>query len=123
MNEKYLVYKVTSWVQDRPWLMLLAGIGCLTGLFHEFTRYQAAACLVSGLINLTTGLAPRYQRLTVGKIVSVGHLLSVIGFWSLLIGFANLDGSTVTTHAEVLEAGKVIVPKLKLIILNVLSQL
>lgn len=94
MNEKYLVYKVTSWVQDRPWLMLLAGIGCLTGLFHEFTRYQAAACLVSGLINLTTGLAPRYQRLTVGKIASVGHLLSLIGFWSLLIGFANIDGST-----------------------------
>ena len=36
---------------------------------------------------------------------------------------ANLDGSTPTTHAEVLEAGKVIVPKLSTIIQGVLSQL
>mgnify|MGYP005812484243 CR=1 FL=1 len=36
---------------------------------------------------------------------------------------ANLDGSTPTTHAEVLEAGKVIVPKLSAIIQGVLSQL
>ena len=34
---------------------------------------------------------------------------------------ANLDGETVTTHEEVLEAGTVIVPKLKSIILNVLN--
>jgi purine-nucleoside phosphorylase len=36
---------------------------------------------------------------------------------------ANLDGSTVTTHEEVLEAGKVIVPKLTKIILGVLQAL
>jgi len=36
---------------------------------------------------------------------------------------ANLDGSTVTTHVEVLEAGKIIVPKLKMIIQGVLRQL
>jgi purine-nucleoside phosphorylase len=36
---------------------------------------------------------------------------------------ANLDGSTITTHEEVLEAGKIIVPRLKAIILNVLEHL
>ncbi len=36
---------------------------------------------------------------------------------------ANLDGSTVTTHEEVLEAGKVIVPKLKGVLLGVLQKL
>ncbi len=35
---------------------------------------------------------------------------------------ANLDGDTVTTHAEVLQAGLVLVPKLKEIILGVLRQ-
>lgn len=36
---------------------------------------------------------------------------------------ANLDGSTITTHEEVLEAGKVIVPKLTSIIRGVLETL
>jgi purine-nucleoside phosphorylase len=36
---------------------------------------------------------------------------------------ANLDGSTQTTHEEVLEAGRVIVPKLQKIIQGVLEQL
>ncbi len=36
---------------------------------------------------------------------------------------ANLDGSTPTTHDEVLEAGRVIVPKLKAIVQGVLGQL
>jgi purine-nucleoside phosphorylase len=36
---------------------------------------------------------------------------------------ANLDGSTETTHAEVLQAGKLIVPKLKSIIVGVLNHL
>jgi purine-nucleoside phosphorylase len=36
---------------------------------------------------------------------------------------ANLDGSTITTHEEVLQAGKMIVPKLKTILLGVLDQL
>jgi purine-nucleoside phosphorylase len=36
---------------------------------------------------------------------------------------ANLDGSTITTHEEVLKAGQVIVPKLKQILLGVLKQL
>jgi purine-nucleoside phosphorylase len=36
---------------------------------------------------------------------------------------ANLDGNTITTHAEVLEAGKVLVPKLTAIISGVLQAL
>jgi purine-nucleoside phosphorylase len=36
---------------------------------------------------------------------------------------ANLDGSTQTTHEEVLEAGRLIVPKLKTIIQGILQQL
>ncbi|HNT53918.1 MAG TPA: purine-nucleoside phosphorylase [Anaerolineaceae bacterium] len=36
---------------------------------------------------------------------------------------ANLDGSTITTHAEVLEAGKIIAPKMETIIRRVLSSL
>jgi purine-nucleoside phosphorylase len=36
---------------------------------------------------------------------------------------ANLDGNTVTTHEEVLEAGKVMVPKFITIIINILARL
>jgi purine-nucleoside phosphorylase len=36
---------------------------------------------------------------------------------------ANLDGSTITTHAEVLEAGHLIVPKMKAIIQRILPRL
>lgn len=36
---------------------------------------------------------------------------------------ANLDGSTVTTHAEVLEAGKTLVPKLMTLVRGVLQRL
>jgi purine-nucleoside phosphorylase len=36
---------------------------------------------------------------------------------------ANLDGNTITTHAEVIEAGKVIAPKLQAVIRGVLQQL
>ncbi|MGA9398104.1 MAG: purine-nucleoside phosphorylase [Anaerolineaceae bacterium] len=36
---------------------------------------------------------------------------------------ANLDGNTITTHAEVLEAGKILVPKLTAVICGVLRSL
>jgi len=36
---------------------------------------------------------------------------------------ANLDGSNVTTHEEVLEAGKVLVPKLDAIVRGVLRRI
>ena len=46
----------------------------------------------------------------------------VLGF-SGISNKANLDGSTVTTHAEVMEAGRVITPKLEKIIRGVLRML
>jgi len=36
---------------------------------------------------------------------------------------ANLDGNTITTHTEVLEAGKKIVPKLTMVVREVLYRL
>jgi purine-nucleoside phosphorylase len=36
---------------------------------------------------------------------------------------ANLDGNTLTTHEEVLEAGKMLVPKFKTLILGVIKNL
>lgn len=46
----------------------------------------------------------------------------VLGF-SGVTNKANLDGSTITTHEEVLEAASVIVPRLKAILLGVLNEL
>lgn len=47
------------------------------------------------------------------------HVLGVSG----ISNKANLDGSTVTTHEEVLEAGKVLVPKLTTLIRGFLAKL
>lgn len=46
----------------------------------------------------------------------------VLGF-SGISNKANLDGSTITTHEEVLEAGRVIVPNLKAILLGLLGRI
>ncbi len=48
--------------------------------------------------------------------------MRVLGF-SGISNKANLDGSTVTTHEEVLEAGRVMVPKLHVLIRGVLARL
>jgi purine nucleoside phosphorylase len=48
--------------------------------------------------------------------------LRVLGF-SGISNAANLDGDTVTTHAEVLEAGHVLVPKLTALVRGVLRRL
>jgi len=50
-----------------------------------------------------------------------GHM-KVLGI-SGISNKANLDGNTVTTHEEVLEAGRVIVPKLKAVLFGVLQEL
>ncbi|MCC7360881.1 MAG: purine-nucleoside phosphorylase [Anaerolineales bacterium] len=47
--------------------------------------------------------------------------LRVLGF-SGISNAANLDGSTITTHAEVLEAGRTIVPKLTALVRGVLRR-
>jgi purine-nucleoside phosphorylase len=48
--------------------------------------------------------------------------MRVLGF-SGISNKANLDGSTVTTHEEVIEAGKVITPKIEKLIRGVLHDL
>ena len=58
---------------------------------------------------------------TVPEVIVARHGgMRVLGF-SGISNKANLDGSTVTTHEEVLEAGRLIVPKLKAILLEVLK--
>ncbi len=58
---------------------------------------------------------------TVPEVIAARHGgMSVLGF-SGISNKANLDGSTITTHEEVLEAGRIIVPKLKSIIMQLLS--
>jgi purine-nucleoside phosphorylase len=48
--------------------------------------------------------------------------MRVLGF-SGISNKANLDGSTITTHEEVIEAGRVITPKMEKIIRGVLRGL
>lgn len=60
---------------------------------------------------------------TVPEVIVARHGgMRVLGF-SGISNKANLDGSTVTTHEEVIEAGKVITPKIEKIIRGVLRAL
>lgn len=60
---------------------------------------------------------------TVPEVIVARHGgLRVLGF-SGISNKANLDGSTVTTHEEVIEAGKVITPKIETILRGVLRSL
>jgi purine-nucleoside phosphorylase len=60
---------------------------------------------------------------TVPEVIVARHGgLRVLGF-SGISNKANLDGSTITTHEEVIEAGKVISPKMEKIIRGVLRSL
>lgn len=60
---------------------------------------------------------------TVPEVIVARHGgLRVLGF-SGISNKANLDGSTVTTHEEVIEAGKVITPKIEKIVRGVLRAL
>jgi len=59
---------------------------------------------------------------TVPEVIVARHArMSVLGLTGIS-NKANLDGDTMTTHEEVLQAGTVLVPKLKKIILGVLKQ-
>lgn len=60
---------------------------------------------------------------TVPEVVVARHGNTRVLGLSGISNKANLDGGTPTTHTEVLEAGKMIVPKLSAIIQGVLSQL
>jgi purine-nucleoside phosphorylase len=60
---------------------------------------------------------------TVPEVIVARHGgLRVLGF-SGISNKANLDGSSVTTHQEVIEAGKVITPKMEAILRGVLKSL
>jgi len=60
---------------------------------------------------------------TVPEVIVARHgKMRVLGV-SGISNKANLDGSTITTHEEVLAAGKVIVPKLKSLLIGVLDKL
>ncbi|MEW6716167.1 MAG: purine-nucleoside phosphorylase [Chloroflexota bacterium] len=60
---------------------------------------------------------------TVPEVIVARHGgLRVLGV-SGISNKANLDGSTITTHAEVLEAGGIIVPKLKTLLKGVLKNM
>jgi purine-nucleoside phosphorylase len=60
---------------------------------------------------------------TVPEVITARHAkLRVLGL-SGISNKANLDGSTVTTHEEVLEAGKTLVPKMDAIIRGVIRRL
>lgn len=60
---------------------------------------------------------------TVPEVIVAHHGgINVLGI-SGISNKANLDGSTVTTHEEVLEAGKILVPKLDAIIRGVLQKI
>lgn len=60
---------------------------------------------------------------TVPEVIVARHGgLRVLGF-SGISNKANLDGSTVTTHEEVIEAGRIITPKMEKIIRGVLNSL
>jgi len=59
---------------------------------------------------------------TVPEVIVANHgKMAVLGL-SGISNKANLDGSTVTTHEEVLAAGKFIVPRLQELILGVLEK-
>lgn len=60
---------------------------------------------------------------TVPEVIVARHGgMRVLGF-SGISNKANLDGSTITTHEEVMEAGKLITPKMEKLIRGVLRQL
>lgn len=60
---------------------------------------------------------------TVPEVIVARHgNMRVLGF-SGISNKANLDGSTITTHEEVIEAGKVIAPKIEQLIRGVLKKL
>jgi purine-nucleoside phosphorylase len=72
---------------------------------------------------LRTSGADAVGMSTVSEVVVARHGgLRVLGF-SGISNKANLDGSTVTTHEEVLQAGQVLVPKLTAVVRGVLRRL
>src|SRR5690606_28270417 len=117
MSQAYdrLLMALARQVASREQIPLREGVYCaLSGPSFErpadlrFLRIAGA-----GAVGMFTG----------PEVIAARHGgLRVLGF-SGISNKANLDGSTVTTHEEVIEAGKVIVPKIEKIIRGVLRSL
>lgn len=72
---------------------------------------------------LRTGGADAVGMSTVPEVIVARHGKTRVLGLSGISNKANLDGSTITTHAEVLEAGKILAPKFKAIVRGVLRSL
>ncbi len=72
---------------------------------------------------LRAGGADAVGMSTVPEVIVARHGKTRILGLSGISNKANLDGSTITTHEEVLEAGKVLVPKLSALILGTLQRM
>ncbi|MFA5835967.1 MAG: purine-nucleoside phosphorylase [Bellilinea sp.] len=72
---------------------------------------------------LRAGGADAVGMSTVPEVIVARHGKTRVLGLSGISNKANLDGSTVTSHAEVLEAGKILVPKLTTLIRGVLRSL
>jgi len=98
---------------------------------HGITLREGVYCGLSGP-SFESPADLRFLRLagsdavgmsTVPEVIVARHGgLRVLGL-SGISNKANLDGSTITTHQEVIEAGKVITPKMEMIIRGVLKSL
>jgi purine-nucleoside phosphorylase len=112
---------------DREWRALAVAAAAEAGL----TLHRGVYCGLAGpsfespadLRFLRTAGADAVGMSTVPEVIVARHGgLRVLGF-SGISNKANLDGSTVTTHDEVLEAGKVLVPKLTALVRGVLRRM
>jgi purine-nucleoside phosphorylase len=98
---------------------------------NNITLHEGVYCALSGP-SFESPADLRFLRLvgtdavgmsTVPEVIVARHAgLRVLGL-SGISNKANLDGSTVTTHEEVIEAGKVITPKIEKIVRGVLRDL
>jgi purine-nucleoside phosphorylase len=98
---------------------------------HEITLREGIYCGLSGP-SFESPADLRFLRLagtdavgmsTVPEVIVARHGgMRALGF-SGISNKANLDGSTITTHQEVIEAGKIITPKMEKIIRGVLKSI
>lgn len=98
---------------------------------HNILLHEGVYCGLSGP-SFETPADLRFLRLagtdavgmsTVPEVIVARHAgMRVLGL-SGISNKANLDGSTITTHEEVIEAGKVITPKIEKIVRGVLRAL
>jgi len=114
-----------SQAYDRDLLRIARGVAEKAGVgYHEGVYVSLAGPSFESPADLrflrTIG-ADAVGMSTVPEVIVARHgKMRVLGI-SGISNKANLDGSTITSHEEVLEAGRKIVPKLKTILLGVLE--